>query len=610
MTLKLDLPSAEDLVTDLAEALARALPKSSSGSRGREEALAAGRAVARGDGLPEEFSRRLDDSPACTLVSFDADQIQSWVFSSERVQVAAGASKVLDDLNRDVREAKLIEELRGRNGGRGLQGVLYSAGGAGLLVADTRLDETDLETQVKAWLEANSHGLKFTVVAQRLAAKDLEPTGAPSRLPADSGPLARFDVLDGLAGALVRLQVAVRRRKDERVHRERRESFEERSGQPIERCPSCGRRPPGTTPVEGDDPKFWCPECQALRRYWKANGGATLEREGRPLTFEDLAASSSRGRGYLSFLAVDGNSMGAVLQGVRSLLELRAFSEATTRIYQAARERAVSLLPGYLGEGWSAAEAHLSLLSGGDEITLVLPASAAPAVALEVLQSVEAGFDQATAAGGLLAETFADNAKGLDRLRSAGAGAGLIAAQSSFPVRLLRRYAGELQKEAKRAAAGGDLRSAIGWLLLTDSSPLPEGAAREGRDREMAVASFAERLAEVRAAAKTRLPRSALQRILEQGRREEEGTRTLDPGTARDDVVATLLANFFRYQLARNSSLADWWEEVRPTSEEGAGDAVQRWLRQGGVARLERLTELLSLEPVPRELEGSVEGHP
>lgn len=605
MTSELSLPSAAELTEELAKALQGALLESTPGAMSGEEAFAAGERVARGEGLPEEISGRLGGEPACTLVSFDADRIQGWVFASERVQVAAGASKVLDELNRAVRDGEIVADLQGKNRGRGLQGVLYSAGGGGLLVADTNLSEEELERQVKDWLEEErrSHGLTFTVVARRLSAGDLRPTTESRPLAEADDPLGRFEVLDGLGGALVRLQVEVRRRKEEQPSYERRPRFEARSGEPLERCPSCGRRPPRETPVLGDDPTYWCSRCQGLRRYWREarkEGEAALERDGRPLTFEDLAEASSLGRGYLSFLAVDGNSMGAVVQGVRTLLELRAFSEATTRIYEAARRRAVELLPGFLKENWPAEEAHLSLLSGGDEITLVLPASAAPRAAVEVLRAIEEGFDDATGTGGLLAEAFAGNPTGLERLRRAGAGAGLVAAQSSFPVRLLRRYAGELQRRAKGACAEADgPRSGLGWLLLTDSSPLPEGAKDEHRGEDLSVTAFAERLEEVAEAMEERLPRAALQRLIDQGRQEEVSIRTLDPGPARDAVLAPLLANFFRYQLVRNSRLAAWWKKVKPPEVEGQEDGVLRWLRAGGLPRLERLAELLSLEPVP-----------
>jgi hypothetical protein len=599
-TTRIDLPTLTQVTADLATALEGAILESLPGAMTSEEARAVGERVARGEGLPEDIGRRLGGSPVCTLISFDADRIQQWVFASERVQVAAGASKVLDDLNRDVREGEIVRDLQRRHGGRGLRGVLYSAGGGGLLVADTHRSEAELEEEVQQWLEERAHGLTFTVVARRLIPRDLERTSTATPRTTESHPLHRFVLLDGLAGALSRLQIEVRRQKEEPTGFPSRPPFQPKPGQALDRCPSCGRRPPEKTPVVADDPSRWCSQCQDLRRYWRRHGEISFEREGRPITFEDLAASSPRGRRYLSFLAVDGNSMGAVVQGVRTLVELRAFSEATTRIYQVARNRATESLAGYLSKDWSPEEAHLSLLSGGDEITLVLPASAAPEITVEILGTLEAGFDQATAPGGLLAEAFATDPEGLKRLRNAGAGAGLIAAQSSFPVRLLRHYAGDLQKRAKRRCGLDDLRSAVGWLLLTDSSPLPEGVSRQ-HDSEVSVPELRRLLSEVRAAGEAGLPRSALQRIVDHGRREEKSISTLSPGAERDEVLGTLMANFFRYQLARHPALRRWWEAIEPPATDGGGDAVAHWLSEGGVSRLERLLELWSLDPIPEK---------
>lgn len=598
MKTPIELPTLTQVTQDLAIALEGAILESLPGAMTSEEARAVGERVARGEGLPEEIGRRLGGSPVCTLVSFDADRIQQWVFASERVQVAAGASKVLDDLNRAVREGEIVRDLQRRHGGRGLHGVLYSAGGGGLLVADTHRSEIELEEEVQRWLEERSHGLTFTVVARRLTPRELEGTSTASPLTEDNHPFHRFVVLDGFAGALARIQVDVRREKEEPTALPSPTAFVPKPGQALDRCPSCGRRPPSKIPVVGDDPSSWCTQCQALRRYWRQHGQITFEREGRPITFEDLAASSSRGRRYLSFLAIDGNSMGAVVQGVRTLVELRAFSEATTQIYQAARDRATEALGGYINRDWSAEEAHLSLLSGGDEITLVLPASAAPEVTVEILQTIEAGFDQATSSGGLLAEAFATHPEGLKRLRSAGAGAGLIATQSSFPVRLLRRYAGDLQKRAKRSCGLHGLRSALGWLLLTDASPLPEGVAGQPNS-EMSIPDLGTLLSEVRAADGAGLPRSALQRVIDHGRREEKNISTLAPGAARNEVLGALLANFFRYQLARHRPLRQWWEAIEPATTTDRGDAVAHWLGGCGVARLERLLELWSLDPIP-----------
>jgi hypothetical protein len=337
-------------------------------------------------------------------------------------------------------------------------------------------------------------------------------------------------------------------------------------------------------------------------------------RKGKPLTFSDFAEASSRRRKYLGFVAIDGNGMGGVVQGVRDLLQLRAFSEATTTIYENARRRIDGILSrGFLQTDWKPHEANLSLLSGGDEITLVLPAAAAPLAALEILREIEAGYDEQCRPGGLLHEAFTGEPDLLDRLRHAGAAAGVIAAQPQFPVRLLRHYANDLQKQAKQVCGPGAERSAIAWKLLTDSSPLPEGMTQVDNPEDYKLVTFEQTCREAAAAAEVGLPLSALWSVLGQCRREEETLQRL-PEKDRRRVLALAAANFFRYQIARNDRLKEWWSRVRPPKEADGGlhrDEVDTWFGRGGAGRLERLVDLLALQAFPgRPVEPEETGEP
>jgi hypothetical protein len=567
-----------------------------------DQAAAAARAVIAGHGLPAAVAARFADTPVCTLVSFDADRIQAWVFASERVQVAKGASLTLDRLNWTLRERALAIP--------GVHGVVYSAGGGGMLfagaaAAGSQALARQLEERVRDWLEANSRELTFTVVSLPLFARDLLPSTSETSI---SGSLHRFTVVDGLRGALIRLQVELRARKDASPRRGGPGvQLLARPGAASERCPSCGRRPPGADPLIDDGPQSWCGWCRGLRQVCldgARHPGAPQEGASRSPTFTDLAESSQRRRRYLGFVAVDGNGMGSVLQGIRDFVQLRAFSEVTSHIYSAARAGVEAVLAGgFLDSRWEPADAYLSLLSGGDEVTVVLPAAAAPLTALTILRSVESGFDEATARGGLLHQAFQQDAPLLAKLAHAGAAAGLVIAQPSYPVRLLRRYADTLQKQAKAACAASDSRSGVAWSLLTDSSPLPDGASGDAEPSELCLDSFEQLWREARAARDSALPRAALQRLVNQYRDEADSLRSLPPGSARREALDRLAANFFRYQLARSHELAAWWDAVAPAvpapGRPEAGDRVAAWFGAGGGRKLAQLVDLLAIEPFP-----------
>jgi hypothetical protein len=217
-----------------------------------------------------------------------------------------------------------------------------------------------------------------------------------------------------------------------------------------------------------------------------------------------------------------------------------------------------------------------------------------------VLDAIEHGFDRETRDGGLLYGAFKVDPKTLERLRNAGAAAGVIAAHANYPVRLLRRYANELQKNAKSTCPRPN-RSAVSWLLLTDSSPLTEKLEASPGDEDLSVAAFRRRLREVKLAVDHKVAASALQAILGYCRDEERSIRSL-AGNSREGVVDLLAANFFRYQLARNEKLGKWWralvaDDPELSRDDDALDPIGRWFHRGGRRRLEQIVDLLSLQP-------------
>lgn len=464
------------------------------------------------------------------------------------------------------------------------------------------------ENEIRDKLEEKTPELTFTVVSEKVHARDLQKAeGQPAPIATEAGSsLGRFGIARGLHGLLVRMQIKVREAKEAQPRPVIR-PLEARPGTAAERCPSCNRRPPQNPPVAGDDPKFWCPWCWQMRRRARENfkeGEDPWERDGETLTFEDLAKASRATRKYLAFFAADGNGMGRLAQGLTSFLELRAFSEATSHVYETARDKAEEILAeSDLEEGWQPKHAKLSLLSGGDEITLVLPSAPAPRVAVAVLQEIERGFDRITEPGALLAEALGEDHPVLAELRQAGAGAGLLVAPETYPVRLLRHYAQGLQRQAKRRCAeraDEGHRSGLAWTLLTDGSPLPKGLEDEA-EAAYSPKGFDRLLEETGKAEAAKVPGSLLHNLLAQKRREEKSLEeVVKPGPERDRVVVHLVANFFRYQLARHESLRTWWQAIQDNGtpdSEAQDDPILRWLAIDGGRRLEEVTDLLSLEP-------------
>lgn len=579
------LPSLQDLRQRLEEGLEAMFFATGAGRLSVSEARRAAESVVAGLGVPPDLAARFGDEPMGYLLHFDADRIQSWVFASERIPVFRGASAVLAGINDAIKELETL-----RRDLPEIRGLVYSAGGGGLLFAGPVAAPENLEIRLKRWLTDRSHDLELTVVSLALRSRDLLPSSPP--LPLKSGGAAaldRYSLTDGISGALARLSVKLRRAKEEKLVPLPRVVLPRRPGTAVERCPSCGRRPPrsGT----GDGPERWCDWCRALRhidleaRRQIADSGFQ--------TFAELAEAGRGARSYLGFVAIDGNNMGSLVQRVRDFLEFAALSEATTAIYQTAREEARAVSRSYLRHNLSA-DPVVSLLSGGDEITLVLPAAAALPAACAALRAIERGFDQACAPGQLLAQAFHAHPELLADLRQAGAAAGVVLAPMKMPVRLTRHTAEALQKKQAKRICPTHSRSALAWQVASDDTA-PSSEPELFTEEELTVEATETLLREVAMAQRVGVPTSAFWVLLRQNRLEAASLRSL---AQPREALALLAANFLRYQMARNRSLRGFWEQVSGKSEVRQ-EEVDRWFLCGGVRRLERMVELLAVVAPP-----------
>lgn len=561
----------------LREALERDLGKRASPEPARRACIAL---FDGAPALPKDDLKALGETPVAHLVALDADHIRRFVFESERPQVTGGASRVLEDVNGRV--------LEGREAPQGFLGCVYSAGGVGLLLASGEASAAGLEQACREWLEGRAQGLgpggqglSFTVAATPVHASDLTG-GSEPRLDVEHLRLRR-----GLPGVLARLQALLRTAKDAKAPRLESSGLPTHApGRAATRCPSCGRRAPNPEGdlVRADEPP-WCRHCMGLRgRYVRA------ERAGAAIRYDELAARSRSRRRYLAFLSLDGNGLGRYLQELTSLSQLAAFSEAVTGVFEAARTRAretVGLVPSSYGASLEAESDSVSLLSGGDEVVLILPSAAGWQALQAALATVEAEFS-ALGHDDDMRAAFRNADGRLAELAKAGSSAGLVISPATFPVRLLRRYADTLVKRAKGRLAA-DARSSACALLLTDASPLPSLNATAGAADEsiQVLASLAELDAfvrEARAAQDCRVPTSAFQGI----RRAELEEDCADPlGRERS------LGNFLRYQLVRHEdTLGAWWNEV----QRDRGACIEAWFRRPH--RVRHLLDALTLEPV------------
>lgn len=212
-------------------------------------------------------------------------------------------------------------------------------------------------------------------------------------------------------------------------------------------CTDCRARPgerPSPKP-EAQASERICRRCDALIKHGRRSQYATMER----WTLEDVSEG-----GLVSVVNADGNRLGHFFRSLGSLEALCAGSLVVSEIFRTAHLAAIDRAD---------RPKHIAPVTGGDDIKVFLPPTAALEYVHALMMSVEAGARRAGDVGGLLAGPPAR------RLAELSAGVGLLIAPFHVPATRLVDLAHELEDEAKRQGAG---RSAVCFTVhRADAEP-------------------------------------------------------------------------------------------------------------------------------------------
>ncbi len=352
----------------------------------------------------QQRGREFTQTPLA-LVSFDADRIASDVFATSSPPVVAGASYRLNDLN---------DQLRAR------PDAVYSSGGGGLLlVAATAAARA--RSEVETAFRNEARGLGVTTASVETWPAELFVTDTFQ---------ARFRVL----------QRRLRTAKDAKYV-----PHEEIPGV-AHACELCGQHGASGQPLrfeDGEEVRL-CPFCWSKKEI-----GRRSAIQGR--TFEQIACAGRSEARYLALLSLDGNAMGRRLEGVSDLEDLQRFAEGMRDVFEG--------LQGGLQQRLGA-DRFLSLLSGGDEIVLILPADRALDTAQWLIAEVESRSRDALHGQPITC------------------GVGVVIAPFRYPIRHLHQGAEELLKRGAKARfyrERGSCGSTVDFAVLTDGSPPPDG---------------------------------------------------------------------------------------------------------------------------------------
>ncbi len=273
------------------------------------------------------------------LLSFDTDHIKEYVFASNALKEIRGASNILDRLNGTTMRQTVSGEC------------IYAHGGSGLfIVPSDRVPDCIARTQ-QAYAEQTGHVATITGVALDLPPEfdlendDIRPiwkhlsyklqaakTRNPLYCTSVTHPFLRYSDSDGTHYA---------------------------------------------SEVDGDDSFRLISHANHLKikRNQKIRHRATMQGQEIPKDFASIAAVS-RPANYFALVYADGDGLGQVLDTCRTLPEIRKTAQGIDEILRQCKDEALAK--------YEVDTCSDTLLHGGDDLLLALPAHAALEVAIHI----------------------------------------------------------------------------------------------------------------------------------------------------------------------------------------------------------------------------------
>ncbi|HEX7840009.1 MAG TPA: hypothetical protein VF469_21180 [Kofleriaceae bacterium] len=276
-----------------------------------------------------------------------------------------------------------------------------------------------------------------------------------------------------------------------------------------------------------DEIEMVCARCDAMLERGRSAG----QQHGRPRGEMSRSIADIAESGRIAVISADGNSLGALFEGLHGLVELAAVSEAVATIFQRAHERALACVP---------VDQRVPLMTGGDDVRAFIPPSSVLPYVEALVEVVESSAgEHARVLGSVISPEVAT------RLGELGVGVGAVIANVYYPAWRLVDHAHALERSAKAACYARGWRSGFDFAVVTteDSMTTEPDRTSATRDiRPLRPRSDAWRDAMRNARALAKIPSAQL--------------GVLAAGRALEDAE---LGNALRYQVARSSAWQAWY---------------------------------------------------
>jgi len=361
------------------------------------------------------------------LISFDADRIKEYIFSSRRLADIWGASEIIKELSESSRDSPLYKGIPEPFE------IIFSGGGTGLLIApasNAEIIKKKVEENFKDYTLTSSCSVVYEVFyPYELVYGRESPKNINTKI---------IEICNGGNGTIklgkivAHLGSLLRGEKDRKL----RANFNSISGI-FKRCDACGVEV-ATKKVETPEGReeFICDSCFKKREKSK-------DRTGKARSLEDIVG---KGKRYLGLVYGDINKTGKILEELSKIEEYRDISVKIDKIREGVIREVVKDL--------KLDGRYQDPIIGGDDILLIVPADKT----LECVIKITDSFEELK------------KCLSLNRLSLS---IGFVIVPSHFPISFAMRYVEDVLREAKKLSYRTDgMPSTVDYMVIKDSSPL------------------------------------------------------------------------------------------------------------------------------------------
>lgn len=398
----------------------------------------------------EARSSYFHDEPPIALIGFDVDQIHSYVFATSKPLEVKGASSIVIRFTEEE-VPKLVQSILGKPE----EWIVFLTSGTGLLFAPASKAEAVAAELRRKFQDLTKSGSCSTAIIKLFPDELHKP--ATQKNQASAIPFFKADLLAKI-GQGQSLQFG------EWFNLMSVRMQEVKSRKPLvgfdvfppflKKCESCGSDLATKMDEYTDQAQILCESCHQKRVSARNINKSSSAARSQPRTFMELFEGEDGASKRMAVLYGDGNNMGAALTKLTSLESFQEFSLAVSNWIKSSLQEALAKN--------NATDASFSLVSGGDDILLILPASKARATLeslVEVLNETRPRFSELSLQGLI------------DKI---GFSFGLVIAPPTYPIRFFLDYAQELLANAKKRAYEDHQKAsfAIDYITIRGGSPL------------------------------------------------------------------------------------------------------------------------------------------